>query len=261
MPTAAKPDGTRDLAACDPDVVYYGKYYYLYYGSAYVSSSGNTLTVIQVARSPTIGGLYLTYTARNTWEASPPDPQMIILPLADIPKSYGAGQPAVVVYNGKLRMWYTDTTVDASNDGNHVYMLESADPVRWKPSRSAETDIQSADVDVKFDVTLSQFTMYLVKDTERGQPEVMTSKSSDGMHWSSPIAAIMIGPVTNYHVESIGVSSDELGRLVPRDSVLIAFGAPYSLGTTLPETSPGMWSLYGSYSLKSGQPSPSFGHH
>jgi hypothetical protein len=103
--------------------------------------------------------------------------------------------------------------------------------------------------------------MYLVKDTERGQPEVMTSKSSDGMHWSSPIAAIMIGPVTNYHVESIGVSSDELGHLVPRESVLIAFGAPYSLGTTLPETSPGMWSLYGSYSLKSGQPSPSFGHH
>jgi hypothetical protein len=91
----------------------------------------------------------------------------------------------------------------------------------------------------------------LVKDTERGQPEVMTSKSSDGMHWSSPIAAIMIGPVTNYHVESIGISSDELGRLAPRESVLIAFGAPYSLGTILPDTSPGMWSLYGSYSAKS----------
>jgi predicted GH43/DUF377 family glycosyl hydrolase len=253
-PTAAKPAGTRDLAACDPSVVYYGKYYYLYYGSAYVSSSGNTLTVIQVARSPTIGGLYLTYTARNTWEASPADPQMIILPLADIPKSYGAGQPAVIVYNGKLRMWYTDTTVDTSNDGNHVYMLESTDPVRWKPSRSAETDIQSADVDVKSDATSSQFIMYLVKNSKPGLPEIMTSKSSDGMHWSSPIAANMVGPVANYHVDSIGVSSDASGRLVPGESVLIAFGAPYSLGTILPDTSPGMWSLYGSYSSKTRQP-------
>lgn len=254
VPTAANPAGTRDLAACDPSVVYYGKYYYLYYGSAYVSSSGNTLTVIQVARSPTIGGLYLTYTARNTWEASPPDPQMIIQPLADIPKSYGAGQPTMIVYHGKLRMWYTDTTVDTSNDGNHVYMLESTDPVRWTPSRSAETDIQSADVDVKFDATSSQFIMYLVKDTKRGLPEVMTAKSSDGMHWSSPIAANMIGPVTNYHVDSIGVSSDELGRLVPGESVLIAFGAPYSLETILPDTGSGMWSLYGSYSSKSRRP-------
>jgi hypothetical protein len=179
---------------------------------------------------------------------------MIILPLADIPKSYGAGQPAVVVYNGKLRMWYTDTTVDASNDGNHVYMLESTDPVRWTPSRSAETDIQSADVDVKFDVTSSQFIMYLVKDTEPGLTEVMTSKSSDGMHWNSPIAANMLGPAANYHVDSIGVSSDELGYLVPGESVLIVFGAPYSLGTILPDTSPGMWSLYGAYSSKSSQP-------
>jgi hypothetical protein len=179
---------------------------------------------------------------------------MIIRPLADIPKSYGAGQPTVVVYNRKLRMWYTDTTVDASNDGNHVYMLESTDPVRWKPSRSAETDIQAADVDVKFDVISSQFIMYLVKQTERGLSEIMTAKSSDGMHWSSPIAANMLASVANYHVDSIGVSSDELGRLVPGESVLIAFGAPYSLGTILPDTSPGRWSLYGSYSTKSRQP-------
>jgi hypothetical protein len=132
-------------------------------------------------------------------------------------------------------------------------MLESTDPVRWKPSRSAETDIQSADVDVKLDVTSSQFIMYFVKGTKRSSPEIMTSKSSDGMHWSSPIEANMAGPVTNYHVDSIGVSSDASGRLVPGESVLIAFGAPYSLDTILPDTSPGMWSLYGAYRSKSRQ--------
>ena len=83
----------RDLAACDPSVVFYQGYFYMFYGSAYVSPKGNLLTVMQVARARTIEGPWTIFARSGTWGATASDPpQMIILPFHDLPDSYGAGQ-------------------------------------------------------------------------------------------------------------------------------------------------------------------------
>jgi beta-xylosidase len=97
----------RDMAACDPSVVFYEGFYYLFYSSAVTTGPQLFQTVIQVARSVDIAGPYLTYTQRGTWEDTPSDPQVIIYPLqthCTNPSGYGAGQQTVVVQNGKLMM-------------------------------------------------------------------------------------------------------------------------------------------------------------
>lgn len=71
-----------DLAACDPSVVYFPGFYYMFYGSAITTAPNVFQTVIQVARSTDLTGPYLTYTQRGTWEDSPNDPQVIVRPLA-----------------------------------------------------------------------------------------------------------------------------------------------------------------------------------
>src|SRR5215467_13004931 len=128
----------RDLAACDPNVVFFQGYYYMYYGSATTTAPDVYQTVVQVARAVDIAEPYLTYTVRGTWEDTPTDPQVIVKPLlthTSQPSGYGAGQPSVVVVNGKLLMWYTDDSLFVTQKDDfgafHLYMLESSDPVSW----------------------------------------------------------------------------------------------------------------------------------
>jgi hypothetical protein len=110
-----------DLSACDPSVVYFQGFYYMFYGSAITTSPNVFQTVIQVARSTDLTGPFLTYTQRRTWEDTPDDPQVIVRPLVtrtQQPSGYGAGQPSVVALNGKLLMWYTDDSVNAGPPGD-----------------------------------------------------------------------------------------------------------------------------------------------
>jgi len=246
LTASASASRTRDLSACDPAIVYYQGQYYLFYSSAYISPNGNTLTNIQVARSSTIDGTYLTYTDQGTWELSPSNPKMIIRPLSDIPNSYGAGQPTVVAFNGRLRMWYTDTTADLTNWGYHNYMLDSVDPVTWEPSTSAETDAEASDVDVKLDTKANQFVMYTVTSTLNSQTvNIQIARSIDGLHWTPPLSANVPSFPVNYYADNIGASSDEEGHVIPGDPVLIGFNAPYKLSSTLPGLYWGQWNLYG----------------
>jgi beta-xylosidase len=86
--------GNTELGACDPSVVNYQGYYYMFFSSAYATAPGVYQTIIQVARSTNVDGPYLTYTQRGTWEDTPSDPQTIIYPLVRVnqyPSGYGAG--------------------------------------------------------------------------------------------------------------------------------------------------------------------------
>jgi hypothetical protein len=140
----------NDLAACDPSVVFFQGFYYMYYGSANTTGSNSFQTVVQVARSTAIDGPYLTYTQRGTWEDLPDDPQVIIKPLvtrSHAPTGYGAGQPSVVVLNGKLLMWYNRRFRAGSRGGWRLYDLSSVYAGVVRPcnldSRSNPTDEHS----------------------------------------------------------------------------------------------------------------------
>ena len=166
-----------DLAACDPNVVFFQGFYYMFYGSAIATEPNVFQNVIQVARASTITGPYLTYTQRGTWEDTPTDPQIIVTPFmtrTQQPSGYGAGQPSVVVLDGKLWMWYTDDSLFVTQNGDfgafHLYMLQSSDPVTWTPDPNRRTNIVGQDSpDIKYDPAHNQFvaTWVLNMDTTR----------------------------------------------------------------------------------------------
>jgi hypothetical protein len=233
-----------DMAACDPSLVYYQGFYYLYYSSAMTTAPNVFQTIIRVARSRNIDGPYLTYTQRGTWESTPPDPQIIIAPMQihTTNPGYGAGQTSVVVQNGKLLMWYTDDSLFINGQPNlQTFMLESTDPVSWTPDPSRSTNlINQGSIDVKYDPSQTQFVMVRVENEFQPNAYLGFSVSSDGVHWSSPQTVI---PPSEFPVYShdAGMAGDETGNIVA-PHLLVGFGAPYGLANV---NNWGQWDLYG----------------
>ncbi len=240
--------GNTELGACDPSVVYYQGYYYMFFGSAYYTAGSLTQTITEVARSLNIDGPYLTYTERGTWEDTPSDAKVIIKPLVfhdTSPTGYGAGQPAVVVHDGKLMMWYTD---DSETPGSTSltyattkYMLESTDPVTWTPSTSRKINIAPQDsIDVKFDAAKNQFVMTHILDPFDKDATLTRIYSSDGMTWGNAEIVINSSVFPGY-TNNVGVAGDESGNTL-QSSTLVGFGAPPKLGNFY---SPGSMDMYG----------------
>jgi hypothetical protein len=249
----------NNFAACDPSVVFYQGYYYLYYSNAYQTSPSEFLvqTVIDVARSTKIDGPYQIYTGRGTWESTPKDPKHIILPLVKhsiSPSGYGAGQQTVIARNDKLYMWYLDDSLDLTRK---VYMLESADPVSWSPSSShvIQMNDEPHSVEVKFDPITSKFLMFRILRAHESQSHLGYSRSVDGIHWD-PFTLISSEIEFPDFAHNPGTSSDQYGTLLAGTS-LIAFGTPYDLSKT---DTWGKWDLYGTFvSLNTSSPSPTPG--
>lgn len=237
----------QDMAACDPSLVFYQGYYYLYYSSAVTTASKTYQTVIQVARSVSIAGPYLTYTRRATWEKTPTDPKVIIYPLemhSTQPSGYGAGQQSVIVQNDRLLMWYTDDSVFVTGQPQmKTYMLESADPVSWSPDVTHATNlVNQASIDVKFDSSQSQFVMVRVENEFSPTSYLARAYSSDGMNWAAPQAVYPSEQFPQYGHDA-GIAGDETGNLTSPQT-MVGFGVPYGLANA---DNWGHWDLYGAY--------------
>jgi hypothetical protein len=236
-----------DMAACDPSLVSYGDFYYLYYSSAITTAPNSFQTVIQVARSSKIAGPYLTHTQRGTWENTPKDPKVVIYPLemhSTPPIGYGAGQQSVIVRNGELLMWYTDDSVLVSGQPQvKTYMLRSSDPVSWIPDQGRATNlINEASIDVKYDASQSKFMMIRVEKEFQPDSYLARAYSTDGLTWTVP-EPVLPSPGFPPYTHDAGIAGDETGILAPSPG-LVGFGAPYDLADT---TKWAQWNLYGAY--------------
>ena len=236
-----------DMAACDPSLVFYQGFYYLYYSSAMTTAPNVFQTIIEVARSVNIDGPYLTYTQRGTWESGPPDPQIIIYPMqihTTDPPGYGAGQTSVIVQNGKLLMWYTDDSLFVNGQPNlQTFMLESTDPVTWTPAPSHATNsTNQGSVDIKYEPSHGQFVMVGIENQFQSNAYLTFEVSSDGMNWSMPQTAIPPSEFAVY-THNAGMAGDETGNIVAPHT-LVGFGAPYNLSNV---NNWGQWDLYGVY--------------
>jgi len=240
-------DNGMDMAACDPSLVYFEGYYYLYYSSAMTTAPDVFQTIIRVARSVNIDGPYATYTQRGTWEVTPADPQIIISPMqihtTDAP-GYGAGQTSVVVQNGKLLMWYTDDSVFVGGEPNlQTFMLESTDPITWNPGPTHATNlVEQGSIDVKYDPIKKQFVMYRVENEFTANAYLARAFSGDGIKWTSPETVVQDSEFPLY-THDVGVAGDETGKIVTSHA-LLGFGAPYKLAAV---NNWGQWDLYGMY--------------
>jgi hypothetical protein len=236
-----------DLAACDPSVVFFKGFYYMFYGSAITNAPGVFQNVIQVARSGSISGPYLTYTQRGTWDDTPTDPQIIIRPMqvrTQQPSGYGAGQPSVLVVNGKLFMWYTDDSLTVTQNGDfgafRLYVLQSSDPLTWTPDANQRTGIVGQDSpDVKYDPFHNQFVATWVANMFTTGASLVQATSTDGLHWGAAKTVIGAGSFPPY-TNNAGATADEDGNL-SQGQTIVGFGRPVSQANI----NAGLWDMDG----------------
>jgi len=239
-----------DYSACDPSMVYFQGYYYLFYsGAENVSGpvSGGmdkkevVETVVRVARSEHIEGPYRKWTRRGTWEEDAPDPEAIIKPLGDPTHHYGAGQQSVVVRDGKIWMWYLDDTGEA---GKGIYLLRSDDPVRWTADPHAITDNGVVGLDVKFDPRTRLFWALALPRVGKDRPEsaMVLSFSADGVSWpaGAKLKLIDIARMAHWVRVEGGISGDREGHIID-GTTLFSFPAPHGLAD---QDKVPVWDLY-----------------
>lgn len=266
-------------SACDPSVIFWQEYYYLFY-SAYRQGLS---TVIQVARSATIDGTYATYTENGQWVDSlnpQATPKTVVRgqgpirfgnvlcsglgwPPAECPIDYGVGQQYLTVHNGKLQMWFTDTTLNPTYQAD-VYMMESNDPLVWNTARAVKLQIDTTTVgatgvsgnqtnEIKFDDAIIRFVMFRIDHANEVSSSLSVSQSLNGVKWG-PFTTLM--PSQNFpnFAGNSGFMSDSSGHVIPGENILVGFAAPYDVNTL--EDTWGKWNLYGVYIPQSDIPSP-----
>ena len=236
-------------AACDPSLVYFQGYYYLYYSNAIMTKPAQGdqpptyKTVITVARSRSISGPYKTYTKRKTWESKPQDPQILIFPASLTTSSYGAGQQTVVNHQGKLYMWYTDDS-DYEKGGSFIKLRVSNSPVDWEEATEIKVDdlaIVNYDFDMKYDPVQQKFVAIGIQNRHSPNSQLLQFTSEDGRSWSKPVTVIEDERFPDY-AHNVGISSDREGHLIDPEETIVGFGAPIDFAR---EDRWGIWNLYG----------------
>lgn len=244
----SKTGKSTNRAACDPSLVYYQDYYYLFYSNQHQTGSElgdptGTQTTISVARARNITGPYFTYTERGTWEENPPDVKMIILP--QVKRSgnrhnYGAGQQTVVVKNRQLYMWYTDDSLHP-NEGPRIYFLKSNDPINWNGTPVPTNLVKTASVDIKYDAITGRFVLVQILRSHQASPSLATAYSTDGITWTG-FRTLYPDRKFPAFAHNVGMSSDRQGHLIDGENPIVAFGAPYNLNS---QDQWGKWDLFG----------------
>jgi hypothetical protein len=248
-------------AACDPSIVYYDGYYYLFYTNVYQTApkvrtdlsfratASSYQNGISVARSRQIEGSYLTYTMRDTWEYNPGDVKTLISPLVERyrhPGSYGAGQQTIVAKDGKLYMWYTDDSVNPGHGraSTDTYFSQSNNPLDWvtKPIKTNIASIAGLNsFDIKYDLKNKHFILIGIRNQHSLHSFLVKSESVDGITWSSPKTIISEQNFPKF-AHNNGVSGDRQGYLIDNEEPIVGFGAPYNLQM---RNKWGLWDLFG----------------
>ena len=230
-----------DLAACDPSVVFFQGYFYLFYGSTRAinpsnpdRNTTNLINVIHVARSASISGPYQILDQDGSWKNTTQNPKHIIGPKVLSAERHqsagylGASWPSVIVQSNRLIMFYMDDTPDSTGRAplSPYFMITSSNPAEWNTAQAQRTDLSTTHSgEVKYDPRTNSYVIFSVRDAHSAKTWIGYQTSTDGIHWS---AVQKSGDAPAYS-HNLGVESDEKGYLLNRPNVLASFGAPIGL--------------------------------
>lgn len=219
----------HERANCDPSVVRFDAGDGLQYYLAYSGNVLNVQTVNFIARSPSPTGPFLKLTRRGTWEAQPADAKVIVTPKVPTPEPtqvYGAGQPSMVVKDGKVNQFYTDVTQTPPG----IWLTTSTNMKDWSPAQFTGLDGSYASVDVKYDDASGEYVVVAIVNAHQASAYIVTRTSKDGLHWTEP-KTICDQACTPDWANNVGMSGDDQGHIFG-DELLVGYGAPYALGPT-----------------------------
>jgi hypothetical protein len=178
-------------------------------------------------------GPFLKLTQRGTWEANPPDPQVIVYPANNTGSSsyYGAGNASVVAANGLLYMWYADDTLAYPNPPQGGIVLRtSTDAIHW--SAPTPTNVYEPVGEVKWDSIRNVFLRWIITlNLSNGASSPVLSTSTDGVTFTSELT---INPAASFpsYGGSGAIFGDARGWLwAPwaTGQTYMFFAAPYNL--------------------------------
>ncbi len=238
---------TYERSNCDPSIVRHDKGDGLYY---YLFMTGNVVdygSVNFVARSTSPQGPFLKLTARGTWESQPPDTKIITAPMRRYPEGscwlngvvsqtcppgwaylYGAGQPSVVIHDGRFYMWFTDTSAGLPQlYESRIFLTTSQDLMTW--TTPVQTNVAHvASIDVKYEAQSGNFVM-IEQDIPHQRAVAMRLRTSaDGVTWTPP-QVVCDSDCHEDWANNIGMSGDERGHIESRQRMVFAYAAPYDL--------------------------------
>lgn len=236
--------GNVGFAACDPSLVYFKGYYYIFYSSVNKTSIGDNQNTLQVARATQIDGPYYILNSNNSWVLSTPstpsNPKAILSPIS--PKGHannyiGIAWPSAVVKDGKLYIWYFDGTEEGEDVVKNTWYykrIEISDTATMSYINKTTTNIaqyagdsagEFHSAEIKYDPASKNYLLSYIRTphTVPSSTPVFV-RSGDGINWDFA-NKIDTKTVPDYS-HNIGVLSDNQGHLVNLSTHLnFAFGS------------------------------------
>lgn len=221
--------GQGEGSTCDPSVVFFQGYYYLFY-------SGNLPgleTVVFLARSTSLYGPFKKYCGRTgagvpRWGEEEP---VAIITAINPPVQtgwYGAGEQSVVVHTSPsgaktLLMWYSDDSrAPSAGRPRRILFRRSANAIDW--SAASETNVMATSIDVKFEEATGLLHMYYVAPRELAPGTYVAHRvSNDGIAWG-PEEQLCDPYAFPAFAHNIGVSGNPEGHLLAYS--LFGYGGP-----------------------------------
>lgn len=214
-PTADSPDF---YSCCDPGIVKAGDYYYLAYTST-IQHEGLDNNVF-VARSKNPDGPFEKWNG-NGWGGARPVP---IIEYTGDPTTYGAGEPSMVVLDGKLYLYYTwrdgpvnQTRVSVADATNENWPAT----LQYKGIGMTHRDGAFDSADVKYVEDYGKFIAVVTF-------ERFTTESCVGVYVSDDGLTFLESYVTKTNIShcchNCGITGRANGHIRLSDDIYLAYG-------------------------------------
>jgi hypothetical protein len=247
--TEATTGMTGNIAYCDPSIVHYGGFYYLYNSNTLITNPSGScdgvaclqtyVTVSRIADTEPLDAAasnWLTYTERGTWEHRPTDAKAMILPQRLITSGsigYGAGEQSVIVKDGQLEMFYVDDSYltpppnfDRTIDNCWtVWKKTTSNPVDWSGA-ATQTNACGHSPVVKYDGSRERYVLLRIAWAHSTSARLVAQYSTNAGGTSfGPHVEILDSTQLPDNAHNVGVEGDEYGHLVAGNP-LAGWGAP-----------------------------------
>lgn len=222
---AVKPTpGQMDsVSTCDPGVFKMGEYYYAGYTSTY--EAGGVNNMIFIARSKSAKGPFYEKWTGDGWSLYESRPAMIY---DGDPESFGIGEPAFVVNDGKIYMYYNwwDKTPEGEEVSQTRVALADADNENW-PATLKEHGVAfnkayggEDSSDIKY---IEEYDKYIAVNTAKRFTEdsfIAVYESDDGLTFTP--STVIRRNIAKY-CHNMGLSGDAQGHIKKGDDIYLAY--------------------------------------
>ena len=210
------PDSMDHYSVCDPGVIYFGGYYYIGYTSTIVSTNGGINNNVFVARSKNPDGPYEKWNGSG-WGG---DPQPIVY-YNEADEKWGAGEPAFVVVDGKIYMYYTW----ACDAGEYKYVaVGDAASENWPATLDykgrAFTSTGGDQVDVVYVEDVGKFMIVQTCNRFTTSSGIQIWESTDGIHFVK--GEFNANNIAQY-CHNMGISKRPDGHIQLKDTLMLGY--------------------------------------